>query len=184
MLTLSGSARSPSGSALTLCSLCAQDLTTLLIVERPADPLPFLADHLDKGDEVKLPSEDGACGTEEKATAYLEEHRLPQVLEELMGKVLYERPDDPRPFLAEQLRLVARGAWAEGKKDGFFADDDLRGMFSLFDPTRKGTISPAQAVAGVKSLGLDGVEPPEGDTLSEDAFVAWARAALDKARIL
>lgn len=157
----------------------SQDLTKLLLIEKPADPLPFLADHLERKATVTLPTEAGACGTEDEAKAYLEEHKLPQLLEELLGRLLFKRPDDPSAFLAEQLREAA------GSGTSYFTDDDLHGMFSLFDPTGSGSISATQAVAGARSLGLDAADSaaPAGP-MSEDAFVAWARERLDAAKVL
>lgn len=158
----------------------SQDLTKLLLVEKPADPLPFLADHLERKATVTLPTEAGACGTEDEAKTYLEEHKLPQILEELLGRLLFERPDDPSAFLAGQLRAAA------GSGTTYFTDDDLHGMFSLFDPTGTGSITPAQALAGARSLGLEPVDDdaaPEG-RMNEDAFVAWARERLDAAKVL
>ncbi|KAA0165360.1 hypothetical protein FNF27_04770 [Cafeteria roenbergensis] len=156
-----------------------EDLTKLLLVEKPADPLPFLAGHLERKATVTMPTEAGACGTEEEAKAYLEEHKLPQILEELLGRLLFARPDDPSAFLAEQLRE------AGGSSAAYFTDDDLHGMFSLFDPTGTGSITAAQALAGARSLGLEPADDaaPEGP-MDEAAFVSWARERLDAARVL
>ena len=162
-------------------------MTKLLVVEKPSEPFEFLAGHLERKDRVKLPSEAGACGTEDDATAYLAEHRLPQVLEELMGRMLFARPEDPEAFLAEQLRSAA-GKSADS--EAFFTDDDLRGMFTLFDPTGRGAIAPAQAVAGARSVGavVSDEDAPsgsaEGGALTEEEFVKWARECVDGARVL
>jgi hypothetical protein len=171
-----------------------QDLTKVLICERPAEPLTHLAAHLEMGATVTLPSEAGACGTEADASEYLEAHKLPQTLEELMGMLLFSRPDDARAFLAAELRKIAAGsadagaAASESKRDGFFTDDDLSGMFSLFDPTGKGYLSSDQASAGAKSLGLPGTDVPAGSAadggLTADEFAAWTRSLLDEHRII
>lgn len=165
----------------------AQDMAKVLIALKPADPAAFLAEQavsISRG-EVEIPREAGSCGTEEAAAAYLAEHRIEQILEELMGKLLFEKPEDVGSFLREQLSLLSRGAWAAGKKDGYFTDDDLRGMFALFDRTRRGRITSAQALTGARSLGLapaaDSIATPEVD---EPTFVAWARAQLDKTRLM
>jgi len=167
-----------------------QDLTKLLIVEKPAEPFAFLAEHLERKARVQLPSEAGACGTEEDATSYLSEHRLPQVLEELVGRLLFERPEDPEAFLAEQLRAAAAAGAGGAAAAAFFSDDDLRGMFTLFDPTGRGTVSPEQALAGARSVGvsLTDDDAPSGSAdgggLTEDEFVAWARGCVDASRVL
>jgi hypothetical protein len=164
-----------------------QELIKLVVVHRPSDPLSFLSERvlsLRDGESVSLPRESGSCGTEDEANEYLATHRVPQVLEELFGKLLFEKPDDPHAFLSSQLSLLARGATDSARKDGFFKDEDLRGMFSLFDPTRRGSISPEQACAGVAALGMKDAEPPSGSSVSEEEFVAWARKLLDASRII
>ena len=47
---------------------------------------------------------------------------------------------------------------AGARPPGFFTDDDLRGVFSLFDPTGKGKISENQVITGLKALGIDAGE--------------------------
>lgn len=181
-------------SSFSVPLLLVQDLTKVLICERPAEPLTHLAAHLDTGASVTLPSEAGACGTEADASEYLAVHKLPQTLEELMAMLLYARPDDARAFLAAELRKLAassEGASAgavETKRDGFFTDDDLTGMFSLFDPTARGYLSREQAAAGARSLGLPEGDAPAGSAagggLTADEFAAWARSLLDAHRII
>lgn len=68
-----------------------------------------------------------------------------------------------------------------------FSDDDLLGLFSLFDPTSNNYITADQARTALRNLGvkdLSGVPEAGGTRLESAAFVALARAALAKERML
>lgn len=102
-----------------------------------------------------------------------------------MGSLLYHKPADPFDFLAGEFRRLQRGG--HGARPTFFTDEDLRGMFSLFDPTGTGKISEAQARIGLRNLGLHG-DPVEGAStvpaISEEEWVRRAKAAVASQRIV
>ncbi len=68
-----------------------------------------------------------------------------------------------------------------------FTDSDLQGMFSLFDPVSNNYITADQARTALRNLGikdLSSVPEAGGARLDSKAFLALARAALDKERTL
>lgn len=68
-----------------------------------------------------------------------------------------------------------------------FSDEDLLGMFSLFDPSSSNAISADQARTALRNLGvkdLSAVPAAGGTRLSATEFVALARGALDRERVL
>ncbi len=68
-----------------------------------------------------------------------------------------------------------------------FTDSDLQGMFSLFDPVSNNYITADQARTALRNLGikdLSSVPEAAGARLDSKAFLALARAALDKERTL
>jgi hypothetical protein len=73
-------------------------------------------------------------------------------------------------------------------QSGFFSDDDLRGMFSLFDPVGSGSISSEQMRTALRNLGmrdLSGVPAEAGPKgIDQATFIRIARSALDKERVL
>lgn len=68
-----------------------------------------------------------------------------------------------------------------------FSDGDLLGMFSLFDPVSNNFISADQARTALRNLGikdLSGVPEAGATRVEASSFVAIARAALDKERVI
>ena len=110
-------------------------------------------------------------------------------VQELMATLLYRRPEDPFQFLSSELDRLAR-AHASAPRQTFFTEDDLKGMFSLFDPTKQGKISEAQVRTGLRTLGLPMEEaddehvPSDEPTVTEDEWVSRARVELQKHRIV
>lgn len=63
--------------------------------------------------------------------------------------MLFTKPDSPLNALAAECERAAKANDAGDKnKPTFFTFDDLKGMFSLFDPTGRGLISRAQVQTG------------------------------------
>lgn len=164
-----------------------ETLQLAIIYGKPADPLEFIVAELskiaaDRQYEPKMPGRDQ--DTEEALTQYLESQRIQDVLEELFTTLLFHQPEDPLGFLAVECRKMQKQK-AEGKATTVFDDTDLRGMHSLYDPSSKGHISRAQVAAAFKNLGLQGAPQLEGEgPFNADTFVAVARAALDKEKVL
>lgn len=131
-----------------------------ILLSKP-EPMDSIADWLIKdinklrslapGEEVER---EGSGDTEEAAQAYLEKYRIPQLMEELLGRVLYSQPEDPHALMIEELEKLQRRV-AGARPPGFFSDDDLRGVFTLFDPTGKGKISEKQVITGFQALGIN-----------------------------
>ena len=68
-----------------------------------------------------------------------------------------------------------------------FSDDDLRGLFSLFDPVSNNYITADQARTALRNLGLkdaSGVPEAPGTRLDVGQFIGIARAALNAERTL
>ena len=68
-----------------------------------------------------------------------------------------------------------------------FSDEDLLGMFSLFDPTSNNFITADQCRTALRNLGikdLSAVPEAAGTRIEASSFLSLARAALDKERTL
>jgi len=68
--------------------------------------------------------------------------------------VLYTKPENPLDALVAECERAAKARDAGSKNEPkFFTFDDLKGMFSLFDPTGRGVISRAQVQTGMLCSG-------------------------------
>ena len=68
-----------------------------------------------------------------------------------------------------------------------FSDEDLQGMFSLFDPVSNNFITADQARTALRNLGIKDLScvPEAGGTrFDSKAFVALARGALERERLV
>ncbi|KAJ3023749.1 EF-hand calcium-binding domain-containing protein 10 [Thoreauomyces humboldtii] len=140
------------------------------------------------------------------ATAYLEKNRVPQIIQQLLCAVLYERPDDPKEYMVRKLEET-RNAKARGQALLLFTRENLTALFRIFDVTGKGSITKEQydegtgmssptlvSIAlglnqslskGMRTIGaLDKASTrPSGvehDIIRSDTFVEEALAALSK----
>lgn len=132
-------------------------MTGFLVLNQPKDPKAAVIAEIarcqaavaETGNLPDVSSE--ARPTEESAHAYIEKHKLPALFEELCAAALYHKPEDAFDFISQELQRVAKEEAAGHRKPTFFTEDDLKGMFSLFDPTGRGVISAAQVQTGEAS---------------------------------
>ena len=128
--------------------------------------------------------------SEANVAAYLEEHNVRAVLDELFAALLFNQPPSPLPFLADECSRLRSRRGGRGVTR-LWTDEELAGMHALADPTSRGTISHAQAQAALRSLGLRGADAALARALAEEggasgveatvtaaAFVRIARAAM------
>eukprot|EP01138_Halocafeteria_seosinensis_P004252 gb/GECG01004348.1/.p1 GENE.gb/GECG01004348.1/~~gb/GECG01004348.1/.p1 ORF type:complete len:201 (+),score=38.22 gb/GECG01004348.1/:1-603(+) len=171
-----------------------EDLTKHLILWQPSDPLDALVQYLEKRKAVENGDQkdgeedkDAPVSTEQKALDYLEEHKIEKLLEELCASAVYHQPEDVLQFLTDEIKRVQ--ASPEKRDPTFFGETDLRGMYSLFDPTRKGHISKQQVETGLSNLGLthttvDNEGSHETGRYTEDDFVKIGMERLQVEKIL
>ena len=176
----------------TVLSHTSQYLTAVLILNQPADPMAAVLAEIESckaavAETGSLPAvESQARPTEESAKQYIDEHNLPQLFEELCAAALYAKPDDAFSFISSELQRVMKAKGAGGQQaPTFFTEDDLMGMFTLFDPTGRGVISQAQVETGLRNLGLKQVTltAAEAGAASAQGFSAKQFTTLAMARL-
>ncbi|KAG5490016.1 hypothetical protein JKF63_00135 [Porcisia hertigi] len=85
-------------------------------------------------------SHDHALEPVQKTHHYIEKHKLNELFGHLLQLVLYYRPDDPRAFLAEEVRKIRQ----EKVSSSLFSERDLETMFEMIDVTSQRWITVAQ----------------------------------------
>merc|ERR1712146_61629 len=108
----------------------------------------------------------------EVVRSYLQEKRVPQLLQRLSAAVLFHRPDDPRAFLLKQLEALKSG------QDMLFTDEDLQTMFLMFDIVRKNSITVDQYKQAMGTLGVDDPAEPAGAQVTFEEFATLAKEGL------
>ncbi|AYU83496.1 hypothetical protein, conserved [Leishmania donovani] len=106
---------------------------------------------------------------------YIQEHKLNELFGHLLQLVLYHRPDDPRAFLAEEVRRIRE----EKVSSSLFTERDLETMFETIDVTAQRWITVAQLrntcrnLATASSAGT-GSTGGGGLTAEQEAAIAGA----------
>jgi hypothetical protein len=80
---------------------------------------------------------------------YLRAHHIPELIENLIAGLVYARPEDPRQYLIEKIENLrdARDT-KQPPHHPLFAEQNIRGCFSLFDVSGRGTITLEQYKQG------------------------------------
>ncbi|GAX75175.1 hypothetical protein CEUSTIGMA_g2619.t1 [Chlamydomonas eustigma] len=114
------------------------------------------------------------------AEEYLEQHKIPQLLESLAAQLMFSKPEDPKAFMVKALEKAK-----ESGTQSLLTSDDLHTMFSMFDITKRGVITAEQANNALSSilgpsadLTASGVEP--NAFLTKDQFVHAMMEALKR----
>ena len=118
-----------------------------------------------------------------EATAYLEQHKILPLIENLASAVLYAQPDNPREFIANWLQeLIDARASSALSPPSLVEDSNLESLYSMLDITHRGIINAEQYKAAMTSLGVQSYNTsPLGassDRISKETFLNEAQAAL------
>ncbi|ORZ41025.1 hypothetical protein BCR44DRAFT_1104160 [Catenaria anguillulae PL171] len=121
----------------------------------------------------KRPIPDSVAEQMRAAQEYLDKHRILPVMHRLVELLVYHQPENPRQFMAEQLRKLAV-ARSGGSKDGALAHlsrPDLVNVFKIYDAAGKGMINAAQYAEAMAYLGLSATARKGKPLVSMDEFV-------------
>ncbi|CAK0877039.1 unnamed protein product [Prorocentrum cordatum] len=113
---------------------------------------------------------------------YLEKQRIMELFNDLCASVAFNKPQDVRAFLLQELAKRER----EGAQAGLFEDSEIVAVFQLADLKSHGVISSKQARAALLSLAsserqrlnIETMELP--DELDLPAFQEKAKVALSR----
>mmetsp|Transcript_129033 Transcript_129033/g.275390 ORF Transcript_129033/g.275390 Transcript_129033/m.275390 type:complete len:131 (-) Transcript_129033:151-543(-) len=84
----------------------------------------------------------------QKADEYLAKHRILELFNDLCASVCFEKPQDVRSFLLQQLQTRE----LEGMEAGFFEEKEIEAVFALADLMQTGVISDKQAREALLSM--------------------------------
>ena len=83
----------------------------------------------------------------QQAMDYLEKHKLYKLFDILGAKLAFTKPDDPNEFLKAEIQSIL-DLKAAGQKYSIFKEVDIEALFSTFDLTQRGYITPLQYEKG------------------------------------
>eukprot|EP00928_Gymnodinium_smaydae_P072485 TRINITY_DN55837_c0_g1_i1.p1 TRINITY_DN55837_c0_g1~~TRINITY_DN55837_c0_g1_i1.p1 ORF type:complete len:192 (+),score=54.69 TRINITY_DN55837_c0_g1_i1:143-718(+) len=84
-----------------------------------------------------------------QASAYLQKHRIPEILDALLAQAAMDRPQDLRAYLVQTLTAMRAGS---AQSMGPFTDEDISTMFDMWDELGQGVIPATRVVQQLKAL--------------------------------
>ncbi|XP_036375694.1 EF-hand calcium-binding domain-containing protein 10 [Megalops cyprinoides] len=125
-----------------------------------------------------------ATPREKEAAAYLEKHKIPELMDNLTSLLFFHRPENPREFLITQLEMLRTSKLQQVDCPCLFNESNLDAVFGILDPVNQGYISLGQYKEALITLGIkDFDECPEGaesNRISKDTFKKHAKDGLLK----
>uniref|UniRef100_A0A3Q2YLR9 EF-hand calcium-binding domain-containing protein 10-like n=1 Tax=Hippocampus comes TaxID=109280 RepID=A0A3Q2YLR9_HIPCM len=117
----------------------------------------------------KMPTE-----REKEASAYLEKHKIFDLMKNLTSMLFFYRPDDPKEFLIEKLTQLKQARDSGQKAPSLLSPSNLDAAFGIVDPANERHVSFARYKQLI-SLGMKDInECPDGvneDKISYDTFI-------------
>lgn len=112
-----------------------------------------------------MPEFEKAIDPREISNTYLASKKVLELFEDLSSKCLFSKPTDVNAFLLAEL--------SKPKAPTFFSSKDVSTMFSMFDPTGRGTISRAQYKNALRSFGVESPKVVvQGEEVDRETFEA------------
>eukprot|EP00041_Stephanoeca_diplocostata_P011352 m.187205 g.187205 ORF g.187205 m.187205 type:complete len:135 (+) comp18500_c0_seq3:313-717(+) len=120
------------------------------------------------------------------AETYLQDHCIPQLLENLTAAVIYHRPHNPKEFLSSEVKKLIALRDQKERGTGFVGTDELKAIFGVFDVPRTGSINLTTYKEAMKAAGISSTQynsKPQGyvmDRITLSTFVTEATISLEK----
>lgn len=130
------------------------------------------------------PARSGRQDPREVARAYLKEHNIVGLFNELGSAIVYEKPDDIHDFLIRKLQTL-QNLRKSGVQGSIFTDQDLETLFDMYDSEKTGKVAPDACVNAVCALGaqIDGRVESKNQTapsapLNKPEFIQFCKTRL------
>uniref|UniRef100_UPI0037E7C85C EF-hand calcium-binding domain-containing protein 10 n=1 Tax=Semicossyphus pulcher TaxID=241346 RepID=UPI0037E7C85C len=125
-----------------------------------------------------------ATQREKEAADYLQKHKIMELLDNLTSMLFFNRPDNPREFLVEQLQELKLSKQNGEKGPNLFDNANVDAVFGILDPANQKYITFAQYKQALTTLGIKDInECPEGvneDRISQETFRTEAIQGLQR----
>ncbi|KAG8340952.1 hypothetical protein ERJ75_000974400 [Trypanosoma vivax] len=114
---------------------------------------------------------------ENRTRAYVKRHRLNELFAHFLQLLIYHRPEDPRVFLRQEVRLMLE----TNSSTPLFTEQDFETMFNLIDVTKQRWVTVSQLRNTCKNLATAAGEEDHG--ISQAQEEAIERAADEEGRV-
>nr|XP_039268396.1 EF-hand calcium-binding domain-containing protein 10-like [Styela clava] len=133
---------------------------------------------------MKMSGEPNINQREVDTNTYLQRHRILDLFNNMTSLLIYNKPEEPREFLIEQLEKLKVAQQSGMYYPCLFDESNLHAIFGMLDPTKRGFISKDQYCEALKTIGVKDFELlPTGaeiDKITIDTFLREAKKGLAK----
>ncbi|XP_013415242.1 EF-hand calcium-binding domain-containing protein 10 [Lingula anatina] len=119
------------------------------------------------------------------AHEYLKNHRILDLFDNFTAQLIYNKPEDPKKFLIDQLEKLKNARTTKLDFPCLFDESNIRSIFGMLDPTERGYITLQQYKEALMTLGVTDLDQhPAGgelDRINLDTFTREAKRGLARA---
>ena len=135
-----------------------------------------------KGEDMVI--EQGLANNEKEASKYLQDHKIIELLQYLVGLLVYETPADPKEYMNHMHQLLKGKSDPDKAEPPCLLDEsNLKSIYHMLDITKKGCISKEQYLQAMGILRVRKFkENPAGADLNKvtlETFLRETKAALN-----
>ncbi|KAM7541219.1 hypothetical protein Aperf_G00000038363 [Anoplocephala perfoliata] len=118
-----------------------------------------------------------------EAERYLNEKRIPELLQSLTSLVIFNKPENPFKYMVSVLEKLRAAQNGDGENPFIFSLANAESVFHMLDPNKRGHITFKQYKHGLETLGISSYDlMPVGiakDQISKEVFLTEAQKGLD-----
>ena len=122
---------------------------------------------------------------QDSAREYLEEHRIPELLENLVAALVYHRPDNHREFMLKHIENLKKAKEDFQDPPCMFDISNIQSVYGMLDITKRGHITMEQYKEAMKCMGVSkyntGPAGAELNKITQETFVRELKTSLKDA---
>lgn len=108
----------------------------------------------------------------QEALNYLENHRIPILMNLLSSKIAFSRPKNPNDFILQELKKIQE-IKAQNGKYTIYDEIDINSLFLSFDITNSGFVTKEQYQQAIISLGIQqSLDTPIMQRIDKKTFIS------------
>jgi hypothetical protein len=107
-----------------------------------------------------------------EAKKYLEIHKIPQLLQQMAAATIYYKPENPRLFLIDQLKLLKdfKSGLTDSAPIILFTKENIKKIFDDLDVHKTNYLTYEQCKSALDSFGIQNFSSPATNKIDFETF--------------
>ncbi|KAH8862172.1 EF-hand calcium-binding domain-containing protein isoform 1 [Schistosoma japonicum] len=122
------------------------------------------------------------CPRKLEVECYIKEHRIDELFQNLTAMLFFKLPENPKQYLAEQLRLLKASRDDYAEPPSLFTEDNAESIFNMLDPCEKKLITSDRYQHALETLGIlqhdKTMEIDKNEFISKNVYMSVAKTGL------